>query len=185
MSFRRLLKPAVLFFALAFAASLLVGTVSAHGPITVNGNPSEWMTGFGSGGCAPLLGFDGDQFFSTAQGCITTNGTGAEQIWSDNAGDQRTDHWNGTGNLDMRQFRITLDRDNIYFLVRFTDITDCNAQYIQVAIASTNIASSNTALPDGMETNTQPTRNWFRTVEANTTATGYWTDGVTLSLIHI
>ena len=165
--------------AFVLLAGLLSGQVRAHGPIAINGNAAEWMAGFGTSGCPALVGFDGDQFFSTSFGCTTSNAPGAEQIWSDNANDQRTDHWNGTGNLDLRQFRITMDRDNIYFLLRFTDITSCAAQNIQVAIASTAISSSNTALPDNMETNTSI--NWFRVVEASTSATGYWTDGVTFT----
>lgn len=82
--------------AFVLLAGLLSGQVRAHGPIAINGNAAEWMAGFGTSGCPALVGFDGDQFFSTSFGCTTSNAPGAEQIWSDSSNDQRIDHWNGT-----------------------------------------------------------------------------------------
>ncbi|MCU0499785.1 MAG: hypothetical protein MUF87_20740 [Anaerolineae bacterium] len=158
-------------------------SVQAHGPITPDGNAGEWLTGFGVSGCPALPSANTFDYYNTTQGCTTTNIYGEEFIWTDSNGDQRTDHWNGTGNLDLTQFRVTADASNLYFLLRFADITNCNAQYIQIPI-SNSMVTGLIALPDAVETSISSSfGGWDAVIESNTTSTGVWVDASTFNVI--
>jgi CSLREA domain-containing protein/uncharacterized repeat protein (TIGR01451 family) len=173
--FRRLL---VLTVAVATLLLLAVGSGSAHSLTAVDGNDSDWLAGFGAAGCPSLPGANSASLYSTSSGCTLPGGAkGTEYIWTDTLGDQRTDHWSGTGNLDLTQFRMTATETHLNFLLRFSDITNCNAQYIAIAVNSG--AGGTTFFPDNAETNLP--FGYERVVEVNTNATGYWTDNTTFT----
>ncbi|HEX8680960.1 MAG TPA: CSLREA domain-containing protein, partial [Ardenticatenaceae bacterium] len=173
--FRRLL---VLAFAVATLLLLAVGSGSAHSLTAVDGNDSDWLAGFGAAGCPSLPGANSASLYSTSNGCTLPGGAkGTEYIWTDTLGDQRTDHWSGTGNLDLTQFRMTATETHLNFLLRFSDITNCNAQYIAIAVNSGTGGTN--FFPDNAETNLP--FEYERVVEVNTNATGYWTNNTTFT----
>ena len=60
-----------------------------------------------------------------------------EYVWTDNTGDERTEFATPDPNVDLREFRITADGDNIYFTAIMSDIitaTGRAAPQIRVAI---------------------------------------------------
>ncbi len=161
-------------------ALLLVTNVAfAHPIVNVNGqkDTNEWLDGFGSGGCPALPITNASGIYNSNQGC--TGPTGSEFIWTDATGDQRTDHWGGTGNMDLKEFRLTADDTYLNFLIEFSDITNCNAQYIAIAIDTAS--GGTTYFPDDADTNLP--FGYERVIEANTGATGYWTDNSTFTSV--
>lgn len=166
---------------ITLVALLTVSTAFAHALVSVNGakDANEWLAGFGSGGCPALPGNNSSGIYSSSQGC--TGPTGSEFIWTDETGDQRTDHWNGTGNMDIKEFRLTGDSTNLNFLIEFSDITDCGSEYIAIAINS-NDSAGTTYFPDSADTNLGDFGGGYeRVIEVNTSSTGYWTNDTTFT----
>lgn len=135
---------------------------------------SDWLTGFGANGCPNLPGIDSAGIYSDADGC--TGAPGSEYMWTDAVGDQRTNHWNGTGNLDLRQFRMTTDATYLYFLLGFAEITNINAAYIAIAINSDD-SGGTTYFPDNADSNLL--FGYERVIGAKSFTTGYWSDNST------
>lgn len=160
---------------------LLLATVlaSAHGGIAIDGSAGDWAN-LGNGSCPSAPGSNSGSVLNvTHTDCGLGANGGSEFVWTDATGDQRTDHYGGSGDMDLTQFRVTGDATNLYFLLRFSDITNCNAQYIAIAINS-NDASGTTFLPDGADTNLGGFGNGYeRTIEADLNATGYWSNNST------
>ena len=164
----------ILFFGLLMGL-LPAHPTAAHGGITIDGDASDWGN-LGNGSCPPAPAVNSGQVLTLSHtDCGLGANAGTEYVWTDASGDQRTDHWGGTGNMDLTQFRITADTTNIYFLLRFSDITNCNAQYIAIAIDSA--PGGTTPFPDNAETDAP--FQYQNTVVANTTKTGRFTDATT------
>ncbi len=88
--------------------------------ITVDGDPSDWLmtppTAVNTGHVARNASMNGSY------------------IWTDDPADARTDI---SPPAEMTEYRMTADADNIYFLVRFSDLTiesGDNAVQVQIAI---------------------------------------------------
>jgi hypothetical protein len=156
---------------------LFTAVVKAHGGIVIDGNDGDWA-GLGNGSCPPAPAVNSGQvLYVTHADCGLGANGGTEYVWTDAPGDQRTDHWGGTGNLDLTEFRVTGDSDNLFFLARFDSITNCNAQYIAVAIDSA--PGGTPFFPDSADTNLP--WGYERVVVANTTKTGYFSDNTTFT----
>jgi hypothetical protein len=150
---------------------------AAHGGIAIDGNASDWGN-LGNGSCPTAPAANSGQVLTLSHtDCGLGANAGTEYVWTDASGDQRTDHWSPTGNMDLTQLRITGDANNLYFLLRFSDITSCNAQYIAIAIDST--AGGTTFFPDSADTNLP--WGYERVVVANTNKTGYFTNDSTFT----
>lgn len=119
LSIMKKLSTKRLFLLVITLALLVTLPAMAHGIVNVNGtkDTNEWLDGFGSGGCPALPGNNADSIYKSSDGC--TGPTGSEYIWRDASGDQREDHWSGTGNLDLVEFRITGDSTYLNFLLEF------------------------------------------------------------------
>ena len=153
----------------------------AHGGITADGSASDWAN-LGNGSCpsAPSANTGAVIDGSHTDCGLGVNG-GTEWVWTDATGDQRTDHWGSTGNMDITQVRITGDATNLNFLLRFSDITNCNAQYIAIGINS-NDGSGTTFFPDNADTGLGAFGSGYeRVIEANLNTTGYWSDNSTFT----
>ncbi|MBN1424715.1 lamin tail domain-containing protein [Candidatus Fermentibacteria bacterium] len=115
--------------------SLAVGVLPcrAH-PIIVDANPVDW----------PLV--------TAAQGNLghicRSAGPIGEYIWVDVAADERTDFAAPDSRVDLVEFRVTADQENLYFLARMADIPDPpagqwdGAPQIQVAIDANPIGGT-------------------------------------------
>jgi len=163
-------------FVVSCIVATTVGVAFAHGIVSLNGakDTNEWLAGFGSGGCSALPASNSGGIYKSSDGC--TGPTGNEFIWTDAVGDQRTIHWGSTGDLDLKEFRVTGDSTTLYFLLEFSDITSCGSEYIAIAVNS-NDASGTTFFPDNADTNLGSFGNGYeRVIEVNTTSTGYWSD---------
>jgi hypothetical protein len=175
---RRLINSPLISLLVAFTLMVTVPVV-AHSIVNVNGakDTNEWLSGFGSGGCPALPGSNADGIYKSSDGC--SGPTGNEYIWTDASGDQRTNHWGSTGNLDLIEMRITGDSTYLNFLLEFQDITNCGSEYIAIAIDSDNTGGT-TFFPDNADTNLDSFGNGYeRVIEANTQSTGYWSDNST------
>lgn len=168
------------FLSFMFALLLAFGQASptaAHGGIAIDGSASDWGN-LGNGSCPSAPSDNSGQVLDLSHtDCGLGANAGTEYVWTDALGDQRTDHWGGTGNLDLTQLRITGDANNLYFLLRSSDITNCNAQYMAIAIDSA--VGGTTFLPDSADTNLP--WGYERVVVANTNKTGYFTNDSTFT----
>ncbi|MBL8949354.1 MAG: lamin tail domain-containing protein [Myxococcaceae bacterium] len=98
------------------------------GTITVDGNPADWS--------ARLPSHDN-------QGLVvrTDGGTG-EFVFSDRAGDQRTDLGSPSSEVDIRQLRITGDATNLYVLLRTASATGPLVPQLQLSVDLDRTAGS-------------------------------------------
>jgi len=104
-----------------------------------------------------------DEWVGTAPTVVNSSTIdGGEFIWTDKANERRDD--SGFDNsVDMREFRMRADADNIYFYVKFAAIDDVDYPYIGIAVDSDRSAAdgalawiadeSDTGLGDGYYTN--------------------------------
>ncbi|MBA3065412.1 S8 family serine peptidase, partial [bacterium] len=94
----------------------------------VDGNPQEWRWG----GADPPAGTMVNQVFCSSW------------TWVDKTGDMRDD---GTvdSNYDITQIQITADATYIYFMIKFSSITDMNETYVGIAL-DTDADNTDTAL---------------------------------------
>ncbi len=88
-----------------------------------------------------------------------------EYVWSDDLNDTRTDLSNPETNADLLAFRVTADRENLYFIARMQDITVTSgdgAPMLQIAIDTDQVAESGQTWFGGLaETQVlSPTANW-------------------------
>jgi uncharacterized repeat protein (TIGR01451 family) len=66
-----------------------------------------------------------------------------EYVWYDNPGDERTDFASPDTRVDLVEFRVTADEDNLYFVAVMSDVTQANgdgAPQIQVAIDTDRVS---------------------------------------------
>jgi len=145
----------------AFVLSLLlisamlstVSPVIAHS-VTVDGDPNDWS------GIPPLQ----------VNSYTVNNG---ELVWRDNLGDVRTDLGDPT-NFDITEFRVTGDSENIYFLLRFDNITATWLPFVFIAIDSTLDDRGNDWLPEWSDTKVSPSAKWENVIEVCLENTGVW-----------
>ncbi|MBL9028037.1 MAG: lamin tail domain-containing protein [Myxococcales bacterium] len=105
---------------LTLALALSSGAASAH-PVTVDGNPADWLTRTANGDNLGLV-------------ARAANGQG-EYVWRDVAADTRTDIASPEVVADIAAFQVTGDAQNIYFLLRRQPGAMFSGQPIQVQIA--------------------------------------------------
>ncbi|MEM2679113.1 MAG: hypothetical protein QXU01_01665 [Candidatus Hadarchaeales archaeon] len=141
---------------LVFTVSLgvLLAPASFAGTRTVDGNPNDWI------GTPP----------AAVNTYTVENG---EWIWKDNTGDQRTDV-EGHENCDMSEFRVTGDTENIYFLLRFTNMTDAWRVLVYIAVDTTLNSAGNEWFPDFTTTLVNANARWERVIKASVATTGYY-----------
>ncbi len=122
-------KGKALIFSFLFAAlavTLLLWSLDTPAmayTVTVDGDGSDWVM-------TPTTQVNLGQI------ARDTAGQG-EYTWTDNSGDERTSFASPDPNVDLLQFRITADRDNLYFTAAMSDIitaTGRSAPQIRVAI---------------------------------------------------
>ncbi|MBP7830352.1 MAG: autotransporter-associated beta strand repeat-containing protein [Kiritimatiellae bacterium] len=90
--------------------------------ITVDGNPADWL---GSAGTV----------YNSAT--VSRN----EYIWKDKPYEERRDIATTT-NADIREVRIFADTTNVYFLVKYNDVTDVQHPYIHVGLDTRRSSAS-------------------------------------------
>jgi hypothetical protein len=104
--------------------------------------------------------------------CCTDEG---EYIWTDRAGDERTDADRGPdSDKDLIEFRVTADASNIYFRVRFQDITNADYPYLAIAVDTTLDETGQVWLGDNPETQVSSLAEWEREIVINLGKTGYY-----------
>lgn len=130
--------------------AVLVLPCRAH-PVLVDANAADW----------PLV--------TAAQGNLghICRGSGpiGEYVWIDVGGDERTDFAVPDTRVDLVQFRVTSDQENIYFLAQMTDIPDQptgdGAPQVQVAIDANPPGGGGTDWFGGFaETQVDPNAQW-------------------------
>ncbi len=122
----------------------------AH-PIMVDGNPPDW----------PLTTASQGNLGHICRGA----GPIGEYFWVDVGGDERTNFSSPDPRVDLVEFRVTADQDNLYFMARMTDIPDQptgdGAPQIQVAIDIDRASGSGTNWFGGLsETQLDPNAYW-------------------------
>ncbi len=145
----------------AFVLSLLVVSAMlsiisptlAH-PVTVDGNPNDWS------GIPPLQ-----------VNSYTVNS--GELVWRDNLGDVRTDLGDAT-NFDITEFRVTGDSENIYFLLRFDNITATWLPLVYITIDSTLDNRGEQWLPDYSDTLVSSAAKWENVIKVCIENTGVY-----------
>ncbi|MDI6884567.1 MAG: PGF-pre-PGF domain-containing protein, partial [Hadesarchaea archaeon] len=131
------------------------------------------MSGFVEAGTRTIDGSSGD-WVGTAPTTINSYTISAgELIWKDNTGDERTDlsppDLTTPDNLvDMLEFRVTADTENVYFMVKMNDIwlaSGDNAPMVQVAVDNDRVAGSGENWFGGWcETATHTNAEWERLI---------------------
>ncbi len=110
----------------------------------VDGNDEEWV------GVKPTV--------------VNSSGVSSNEfIWTDKEGEQRNDSGQGS-DVDMHEFRIRADADDVYFMVKYQDITDVGYPYVAVGV-DTDRSSSDTAM------------NWIADDSDTGLGDGYYTNG--------
>jgi autotransporter-associated beta strand protein/T5SS/PEP-CTERM-associated repeat protein len=110
----------------------------------VDGNDEEWV------GIKPTV--------------VNSAGMSANEfIWSDKEGEQRNDSGNGS-DVDMHEFRVRADADDLYFMVKYQDMTDIAYPYVAVGV-DTDRNGSDTAM------------NWIADDSDTGLGDGYYTNG--------
>ena len=152
-------------------ALLLVGlsgsapAALAH-PVTVNGSLNDWITSFPTP--------------PTNNGHVMRNASyEGEFIWTDASGDQRTDGDDPDSNYDLTGFRVTADSTNMYFLLRFADLTDASRPYVGIALDTNRDGTGNDWFGDWADTQTSAKAKWERQIVVNLNKTGYYDVGWT------
>lgn len=159
----------LLFLALIISFSLALAPLAfAHGGITIDGSASDW--------CGTPPG-------SNNTGATSCGTCGCEWIWKDASGDQRNDGDDPDSNYDLTEFRVTGDSTYLYFLLKFSDITDAGRPYVGIAIDTNRTAGSGQQwFGDNADTQVHNDAYWEREVVVNLNKTGYyntawtWTD---------
>lgn len=109
---------------------LVSATAHAH-PVTVDGDPSDWL------GRAPVSP-------NTAIVARDASGDG-ELVWADPTGDERTDFADPDGRVDMVAFATTADATNLYFRVDLANVdlvSGNGAPQIQIALDLDQVSES-------------------------------------------
>ncbi|PKN24687.1 MAG: hypothetical protein CVU65_11115, partial [Deltaproteobacteria bacterium HGW-Deltaproteobacteria-22] len=137
----------LLFALLVGSMGLLPSTTNAH-PVTVDGTSIEW-----------------DAFppttFANLGHLVRNASSEGEYVWNDLAGDHRTD-LGGGGNVDLTRFRVTGDATNVYFLAKFSDITQTfgdGVTQLQIAVRTTG-AGGQTWLGGNSDTQVDAAAAW-------------------------
>jgi len=145
---------------LAFGFATLPPAASAH-TITVDGDPSEWTL------AAPT---------NVNTGHIGRNSSvRGEYIWNDYNSDVRTEGADPDSNYELTQFRVTADASNVYFLARFSDITNTSLPYVAIAVDTDRVSGSGESyFGDFAETQTNANAEWERLIVVNLNKTGYY-----------
>jgi uncharacterized repeat protein (TIGR01451 family) len=97
-----------------------------------------------------------------------------EFLWTDAAGDHRADGADPDSNYDLTEFRVTADTANLYFLLRFSDLTNANLPYVGIAVDTTHDGSGNAAFGDAADVQTHADAEWERQIVVNSNRTGYF-----------
>lgn len=113
-----------------FAVLLAAATTHAH-PVTVDGDPSDWL------GRAPG---------SANTAIVARDAAGwGELVWADPTGDERTDFASPDGRVDLVAFATTADATNLYFRVALANVdlaSGNGAPQIQIALDLDQTADS-------------------------------------------
>jgi uncharacterized repeat protein (TIGR01451 family) len=149
---------------------VLVAGISGRGlpvalahPVTVDGQLDDWITTFpnppaNNGHVMRNVSYEG------------------EFIWTDASGDNRADGTDPDSNYDLRELRVTADEPagNLYFLLRFADLTDLDAPYVAIAVDTTRDGAGNTAFGDSAGVSTAADAAWERQIVVNRQRRGYF-----------
>jgi hypothetical protein len=122
------------------AATLCVTTLVAK----IDGVADEWL------GTAPTV---------VNSSTVSSN----EFIWRDKSGEQRNDS-GSPSDVDIEEFRVKADANDVYFYVRYRDITDVGYPYIAIGV-DTDQSPTDTAV------------NWLADDSDTSLGDGYYTNG--------
>jgi phage baseplate assembly protein gpV len=139
---------------LVVSATLSIISPTLAHPVSVDGNSNDWS------GIPPLQ----------VNSYTVDNG---ELVWRDNLGDARTD-LGDVSNFDITEFRVTGDSENIYFLLRFDNITATWLPFVFIAIDSTLDNKGNDWLPEWSDTKVSSSAKWENVIEVCLENTGVW-----------
>lgn len=153
------------------AVGLPLPTAPVHAQtITVDGNPAEW---------------DPAGWAMNPPSNINTGHLGRDSsnngqyIWTDRSGDHRLDGDDPDSNYDLTEFRVTGDSNNLYFLIRLSDITDTSRPYIGIAVDTTLDSNGQNWFGDLADTQVSSSALWEREIVVNLNKTGYYDPGWT------
>lgn len=134
--------------------------VLAHSS-TVDGDAADWFTP------VPLPPVNNGHVMRNAS-------YEGEFIWQDAVGDHRDVGDDPDTNYDLTELRITADDTNLYFLLRFDDLTNADLPYISIAVDTTRDGTGNDAFGDSADVATHADAEWERQIIANSNRTGYF-----------
>ncbi|PKN45810.1 MAG: hypothetical protein CVU59_07975, partial [Deltaproteobacteria bacterium HGW-Deltaproteobacteria-17] len=115
----------MLFALIAGWMWLTPAPVQAHS-VTMDGASTEWDWALPTS-------------FANLGHLVRNASSQGQYVWNDLAGDHRTD-LGANGNVDLTRFRVTGDATNVYFLARFSDITQTfgdGVTQLQIAVRTT------------------------------------------------
>ena len=102
-----------------------------------------------------------------------------QYIWMDAQGDERTDFYSPDTDLDIREFRVTADGNNLYFRILMRDIVNTARPYVGIAVDTTMNSSGEDDFGDYADTKVGSSALWEREIVANLNKTGYYDTGWT------
>jgi uncharacterized repeat protein (TIGR01451 family) len=158
---------------------VLVAGISGRGlpvalahPVTVDGALDDWITTFptppeNNGHVMRNAAYEG------------------EFIWTDASGDNRADGTDPDSNYDLTELRVTADEPagNLYFLLRFADLTDADLPYVAIAVDTTRDGAGNTAFGDNAGVSTAADAAWERQIVVSRQRRGYFDTGYSFTAV--